>query len=345
MSKKDVFKYYKSGIERISAKSNPFADTAEESGGTESDDAVRPAAHIKSNLWMIIAAALALCIAVGTFVVVSKTAKVEPTHESGREKQYSQTTTTISQVTSSAQSRIDSNIFEVTSSQHEETSSRVTEIKEDFLQQAIYDYSDAEDNIQELFSKIKALSSDYETNKDKIDDLASTLQMYYQMQQNSVSKLIFFKHQLPDIVVLDTRFVEGSNPETIRATILNLDETTAVISGVAKLNISDNEYAYCVMSEQKSIEYQTCRYTAWYSSLENESGINMKNKILNGKESKKVGAVVQVTRNGKTSEIKCEVNFKSKNAFDEQEEKNILGIIKKDLQNSFDKVDVISSNV
>jgi len=328
MSKKDVFKYYKSGIEKISAKSNPFADAPEETNGTESDDAVTSAAHIKSNLWMMIAAALALCVAVGTFIIISKTVKIDHTYGSGQESKTVQTTDTSLPLTVSSLPDVsDSSKLVLTSSAADVSSAAPDKETMETVQQAIDNYSNAEDSIQEIFAEIKELSKGNDTDKNKINGFAGTLQSYYQIQKDSVNKILYFKHSLPEIIVLDTRFVEGSNPETIRATVLNLGASTAVISGVAKLKLSDTDYAYCIMAEQKSIEHHSCKHTAWYSSLNNESGINLKNKILDNEDSKKIDAAVQVTSDGTAKEINCEVTFKARNAMNEQDEKTVLEIL------------------
>lgn len=369
MKRNDAFRFYKSGINKISARQNPFADAADEASSTASDDAAAKEIKIRSNTWIVIAAALAICFAVGTFVLLLNsdnmgTADDPRTSDTGLDTSSSVVNTDSSandlssMITTTEVSSVIVPDVVPDSSQNDDTSSAAEHetdtpvprlVIDDDTQVMINGYSLAEDSIQSELRSLDKLRRTDANDKDKIEKSISMLQSNYSLQQDIIEKLYDKRGELPSLMILDSRFIEGAEPPVLRLAILNLTDKTFEFSDFIRIEFPNKQTAVCKVLENKVIEKKQVKYLNVDPSsfIENilyepdESNLDTGENNRIDEYNYRINASIRTVPDADEIDIPCVIKIKTMSALSGTKEKSILERYEDATQQFFEKIEVI----
>ena len=252
MKRNDAFEHYKSGINKVRAKANPFADAADLSEDAAPDDAPRTGVKIRSNTRLFIAAALLICISVSAFLLVLHSCKIgfgdksngsiiENSDTSIAVTEPSVTTTEPIIITSQSSSlTFTSSLATTEASSSSSDMQNKLQHSYPLLSDAIKAYRAAEDEIQKTLDefqiermRVDFSSDDRKTYQDKLNG--------YSAQQREITEWIkqsdFAKKE---IIVLDSRRVSNDD-STIKLVIMNRNPNTLTLKDYINVSINDRK--------------------------------------------------------------------------------------------------------
>lgn len=251
MKRNDAFEHYKSGINKITARANPFAEAVDENEDPTAEDAPLPAVRVRTNTRLLIAAAFVVCISIGAFLAVFSTNNIKSSDSKGQDISYQPTSTSeasnsTSVISTSAVSSLpDSSVRTVSSSLSDSSQTNIVTnqvITNEECRKAVRQFSESESKIQIL---VKQYSDEYNgSDRTEVEsELIDKLTAEYQKEQQAVDTLMKHKNELPEVVILDTRYedigdsVDGAH---IRVAVLNLKDTTITVQDKVKCKIGED---------------------------------------------------------------------------------------------------------
>ncbi len=326
MGNKNVLDHYKSGINKIKAASNPFADPCSEADDNACDDAVGQAARVRSRIPVYAAAAAAMiCVAVGTFIVIRNT-------DSFGAASSSDTASLAPSVASSDDSNTDNNSIAVSSSQGSsainsdtETSQNSSHIYSNTVIDAetkklIEEYSKAEDEKQKILIELST-RTDSQVSYSDVETKKTELKKQVDLQDTIIKKLLAKKSSLPDVLLIGIRRINDQSGTLARLEVLDLETKNVTVSGFLTINMRDSKvYTYSAAKLTGKITEGQVQYL----TVDLKSAPNYDSLINSLPDIFSLSASIQVNDGENTTSIECDLPFSSQPAVNENTEKDLL---------------------